>query len=58
MYLSEDMGTQAKAVVTRPRSDVTTINGTPAFLKTHSVVTRPRSDVTTITTCMSYQAST
>ena len=35
-------------VVTRPRSDVTTISKTQTRMVNSSVVTRPRSDVTTI----------
>ena len=34
-------------VVTRPRSDVTTISAKTAWIE-HEVVTRPRSDVTTM----------
>ena len=46
------MGATAKAlvakVVTRPRSDVTTIEDALMELDFYDVVTRPRSDVTTI----------
>ena len=47
------MGAEAKklvAVVTRPRSDVTTIIYITIILCSSKVVTRPRSDVTTINT--------